>query len=64
MMFVLVCVHGASEDEHGAVRVERAGQRRAPGEAPLLEPVAALANDVAEDARAHLRAMDDGENFH
>jgi len=42
MMFVLIRMHGAPEDEHGAVRVERTRQGLAPGEAPLLESVTAL----------------------
>src|SRR5207247_2222164 len=64
MMIVLVGVHRAAEDEHRAVCVERTGQRLAPGKAPLLEPVAALADDVAEHARAHARAMDDCQHLH
>src|SRR5580765_6376758 len=48
MVEILVGVHGAAEDQHGPVGVDRFRQRRVPGKAPLLEPVASLAHDVSE----------------
>ena len=50
VMVVLVGVHGATEDEDGAVVVDRARGRRAPGEAPFLKPVAAVLDHSLEDA--------------
>src|SRR5439155_5658468 len=64
MMIVLVGMHRAAEHEHRAVRVERTRQGLVPGEAPLLEPVAALADDVAEHTRANAPAMDDRQKIH
>ena len=64
VMPILIGVHRTTEDEHGTVRIEWARQRRPPGKAPLLERMAARANDVAEHARAHALPMDDGQDVH
>src|SRR5205807_6156102 len=64
MAVVLVGVHRAPEDQHRAVVVERPRQGRAPGEAPLLEPVASPLDGVREDAGAHGLAVDDRQDVH
>src|SRR6266566_7679895 len=64
MPIVLVGVHRAAEDEHGAVGVERLRQRRFPGEAPLVQAVPALPDNVAEDARTDSLAVDDRQYVH
>ena len=64
MTVVLICVHRAAEDEHGAVGVERLRQGRFPGEAPLVEVVPAFLDDVAEDARTDSVAVDDRQHVH
>src|SRR5262249_40977535 len=64
MPIVLVGVHRAAEDEHCPVLVHRAGRRRSPGEAPLVEDVPALRRDVGEDAGADFLAGDDREGVH
>src|SRR5215208_1755627 len=64
MVAVLVGVHGTAEYEHAPVRVERPRQRHSPGQAPLLEPVAARGDDVAEHSRPDLVAVDDCEDVH
>ena len=64
MVVVLVRVHRAAEHEHAPVRVERPRQRLAPGEAPLLEVVAARLDDVAEHAGPDALSVNDAENVH
>ena len=64
MRVVVVGVHRAAEDEHRVVRLERPRRRRAPGEAPLVEPVAALLDRRREELRARVVAVDDRENVH
>ena len=64
MVVVLVRVHRAAEDHHRAVGVERPRDRRPPGEAPLVEPVAALERDLAERAGAAVVAVDHAEHVH
>src|SRR4029079_6020137 len=64
VMLGLVGVHRTAEHEHGAVGVEWAGKRRAPGKAPLFEAVATRANDVAEHAGADTLPVDDRQDVH
>src|SRR5438132_9284308 len=64
MAVVLVGVHRAAEDEHGAVVVERPRERRVPGQAPLLQPVAGPGDDLAEDPGTNRVAVDHREHVH
>ena len=64
MVLVVVGVHRASEDEHGAVVVQRPRRRRAPGEAPLLELVAALRDRICEHPSPDVLPMDHGQDVH
>ena len=64
MSILLICVHCAAEHEHRAIVLYRPRRRRAPGDAPFLEPVTARLDCVTEDAGAHLLAVDDGEDVH
>ena len=64
VVLVLVGVHGAAEDEDGAVVVERPRGRRPPRGAPLLELVPALRNSVGEHPRADVVAVDHREDVH
>ena len=61
---VLVGVHRAAEDEDRAVVVDRPRRRLAPGEAPLLEVVPTLPDDLAEHTRPRRLPVDHGEDVH
>jgi hypothetical protein len=58
---LLADVHPPAEDEH---RVEPVRRRALRGQLPLDELVALLADDVAEELRAHERPVGDGEDAH
>ena len=64
MVLLVVGVHCAAEDEHGAVGVERPRRRRAPAEAPLLQLVSPLGDGLGEDSRADVVAVDHREHVH
>src|SRR2546422_1733006 len=59
MVLVLIGMHGASEHEHRAVRVEGTRQRFVRCKASFLELGPALPDDVAHDTQAYALAMDD-----
>ena len=61
---LLVDVHRAAEDEHGAVVLERRRRLRRLGDQPLVELVPALGDRVGEDARRGVGLVDDGEDPH
>src|ERR671930_585125 len=64
MVSFLVGVHRAAEDEDAAVGVEGTRQRLSPGEAPLLDRVAARLGRLGEDACPHGLAVYDRQQVH
>src|SRR6266511_2773239 len=64
MRVLLVDVHLAAEDEHRVVLLERPRRCRIVHERPRRELVTLRAHDVAEELRAHERAVLHGQDPH
>jgi CheY-like chemotaxis protein len=64
MLLLLVDVHRAAEDEHGAVLLDGAGRRPVRSWTPRRDPVAAVDKRVGEDAWTHEWTVDDAQHLH